>query len=312
MRALILGGHGAIGSAVARHADQLGMETHAVARSDAGQARLAGNPGITRHCVELEDGAAVGALLRAVRPDWIVMAAFPGEHAAKSPASRRLLLGAMVNVLLGVMEAAASVRFGGTITWLGSAMVNSIAKAGAPGDAMDPRTWRGAVKAAEVLLARQFASAHGLRLVELRVFTGYGPFEQPQRLVPALLRAALGHDRVRLAPTPSQRDWIHYADIARACVASIDAGTGTCNLCTGRWTDTRALATCLETITGKPLIDPRPWDGSDHYGRVAPGVPPLQSQLPWSPSISLEDGLRDAWSWAQSRAGRDWLLRGTA
>ena len=119
--------------------------------------------------------------------------------------------------VLAVLEGARAAGFGGRIVWIGSALAID-----RTGGTRAPH-FRGAVKAAESLLAAQLAAQLGLALSEVRVFTGYGPFEQAQRLVPSLLRAALSGTRVPLAATPAHRDWIHYEDIARLCLAVASA-----------------------------------------------------------------------------------------
>jgi nucleoside-diphosphate-sugar epimerase len=251
-------------------------------------------------------------VLQAVQPDWLVMAAIPPGHAVTRDARRGLLLG-ICNGLLGVLEAAHAVGFSGALTWLGSSM--AYGRGGAPRQThapLRPQTFRGAVKAAESLLAGQLATQSGIALTEIRVFCGYGPYEQRDRFFPCLLRAALSGERVRLTAVPGRRDWIHYDDIARACLASAalpHADARVFNACSGRVQDTHAAAALLEAITGKPLIADTPYEADDRYGDVEPGVlPSLADGLDWSPQVSLAEGLEQCWHWARSPEGRAYLL----
>jgi dolichol-phosphate mannosyltransferase len=307
MRALILGGSGAIGSAAARHACAAGVETHVALRATSSAERLAAQPAITRHDVELAEPESVAAVVRRVRPDWILMAAFPVVGHATHRAERRELLAGMCSQLLGVMEALALAPFAGTLTWLGSAMANAAPHDGAPA------TFRGTVKAAESLLAARMATDLGVALTQLRVFTGYGPFEQRERFVASLLRAGLDGGRVALAPQPARRDWVHYDDIAAACLASAapaTTGARVFDVCSGRVHDTRAVATLLEHIVGRPLISDQPYAQAERYGDATPGtVPAAGDGLDWAPRFDLAQGLAQSWDWARSAAGRAWLLR---
>lgn len=305
VRILILGGGGAIGSAIARHADASGLETHVGLRHGADCPRLASHPGIRRHRVDVADAGAVESLLARTAPDCVVMAAFPGGWASGREARLEMLQG-MCHGLLALLEGAHAIGFGGRIVWIGSAL--QIDRAGGT---RSPN-FRGAVKAAESLLARQLAAQLGLALSEVRVFTGYGPFEQPQRLVPSLLRAALSGTRVPLAAIPGRRDWIHYEDIARLCLAVAAASqpdAGSCDACSGAVHDTHEVARLLEDIAGLPLVADTPYPHVDHYGEVPAGVPLSRIDgVDWKPRIDLREGLARTWDWARTSAGRAHLL----
>lgn len=311
MRALIIGGNGAIGSAIARHADGQGIETHVGVRASPTVDRLTQHPAIRRHALDATDAASVGRVIRSVRPDWLVMTALPRSgHAPTQDARRALLLG-MCEGLLGVLDGARNAEFAGRLVWIGSAM--SYGEGGQPRrtDAvLRPQTFRGAVKAAESLLAAQLAAESGIAMTEVRVFTGYGPYEQRERFVASVLRAALSGDRVRLAQVPGRRDWIHYDDIARACLAAMASPTmpAVFNACSGRLHDTREVATLLETIVGKSLVADEIYPAGDCYGEVEPGQLPAPAEVDWAPAISLLQGLEHCWAWARSASGRAYLL----
>lgn len=314
MRVLILGGGGAIGSAIARHADAAGHEVHVGLRRASSRARLAVQPSIRCHDVDVREAASVQRALEQVRPDWLVMAALSAGHAAHDD-SRRELLHGMCDGVLSVMQAARESDFHGTLTWIGSAM--SYGQGGAPRLAnapMRPQTFRGAVKAAESLLVAQLAAEASIAVGEVRVFTGYGPYEQRERFVSSLLRAGLTGGRVRLAPNPARRDWIHYDDIAGLCLATTALPPGlprVFNACSGALADTRTVATLLEEIVGQTLIADEPYDKPEAYGDAEPGVRPDASEgLEWTPRHTLAEGLAHAWEWANTPAGRDYLLAG--
>ena len=309
MRALIVGGGGAIGSAIARHARELGCDTHVGMRATAGLDRLACRPTITRHTLDARDPRSVLSVLERVKPDWIVMAALPSEKRAAGYREQRELLLGMSEGVLGTMEALRQATYAGPLIWIGSAMsYGAGGKPRDPRDALHPQTFRGAVKAAESILAAQLASQLPLSFTELRVFTGYGPFKQRDRLVATLLRAALSDQRVRLSPQPATRDWIHYRDIGGACAlaASITTvGQRVFNVCSGRLHSTHQVAALMEKIVGKRLIADAAYEGGDHYGEVEPGLLP---SVDWSPSLNLAQGLEQCWQWANSREGRNYLL----
>lgn len=314
MRTLIIGGSGAIGAAVARHTSAIGIETHVGVRATSRLDRLASCADVRRHLFELGEPDSMLGLIEAARPDWIVMTAFPTEGHASDDRSRRNLLHGMTTGLLGLLAALKATEFAGSLTWIGSAMCyGQSEKIRRCDDVLRPDTFRGAVKAAESVLARQMAADLGIRLTELRVFTGYGPFEQRERLVSSLLRAGLSGARVPLAASPARRDWIHYDDIAAACVASTTPALPSqrvFNVCSGQTHDTREVAGLLEQITGKRLIADHAYEQPERYGNAQPGeLPSGDGGLDWSPRIGLPQGLERCWRWACSTEGRNYLLQ---
>lgn len=316
MRVLILGGGGAIGSAITRRAVARGFEAHAVVRESTRLVR----PGIplsdSVHRCEVSDSGALTGLVGRLRPDLIVQAAFPSGHARNDDHRRDLLLG-MCEGVLGLMTALRNARFEGRLALLGSAMSYGNGEGPRrPDDPLRPETFRGAVKASESTLAAQMANEFGLSLTELRIFTGYGPFEQRERLLPQLLRAALTAERVRLTAQPFYRDWVHYDDIADACFAAADSArrkASVFNVCWGRLVSTHQVAAMVADLAGRELVAKEPFDAGDQYGRAEAGVLPTPSEgLEWQPRITLEVGLRQCWEWARSREGSTYLLESGA
>lgn len=313
MRILVLGAAGVIGSAVVRRAMQDGHEAHAVARGGSSLDRLGGDVGARArvHRLDLLDRAALSDLIATLAPDRIVHAAFPPVW-GRDPASREKLVAEGLGLSAGLAEALRERRFVGTLVHLGSATAYGPAPgAHDPRDRLAPNTFRGVIKAAEALLLAQCAAEVGFRMTELRVFTAYGPWEQADRLVPSLMRAALTGSPISLTARAHERDWIHVDDVARACLVAAGSATHAVhNLCTGRTVDTHGLAREAERITGRTLVRDHAYPDRDAYGNEHPlGVPPGdRATFDWAPAYALAEGLAQTWDWARSAAGRRYLL----
>lgn len=311
-RLLVLGGGGAIGSAVARLALASGIRVDAAVRPGGDASRLPSLAGATVHDCDVRDRAALAALLRQVVPSLLVATAFSKGHPA-TPEARLDALDGMTRVLLALFEALRDLRFQGRLVMLGSSMAYGAGEAPRhPRDPLRPQAFRGAVKAAESVLATQLAGEFGIALAELRVFSGYGPYIQRERLVARLLQAALGGPRVALSAEPRQRDWIHFEDIARACLAAErieEHQPRVFNICSGELASTHRVASLLEAVCGQALVADVPFAGDDRFGDVQPGVlPNPEDGLDWCPRLNLASGLAGCWQWARTPAGRRYLL----
>lgn len=314
MRLLVLGAAGVIGSAVVRQAVREGHETHALVRAASVLERLDPVQAQVRiHRLDLLDRTGLSRLISDVAPDAIVQAAFPPSW-GRDAVSRDRLLTQGLGLSAGLAESLRELRHAGTLVLLGSATVYGPAPgAHDPRDRPAPNTFRGVIKAAEALLLAQCAAEIGCRMTELRVFTAYGPWEQRERLVPSLMRAALNGSSISLTAQAHTRDWIHVDDVARACLVAARSGataSAVHNLCTGRTVDTHQLACEAERITGRTLVRDHAYPDRDSYRNEHPlGVPPGDpASFDWTPRYALSDGLAQTWDWARSAAGRRYLL----
>lgn len=314
MSVLVLGAAGMVGSAVVREALSRGLEVHALVRPGSDRVRLGGClDSIALHRHDLDDGNALRYVLDDVAPEFIVQTAFPSISTPRDAGSRRELMRGL-DITLKLLEAIRETGFDGRLVLSGSAMCYGPSdRPHGVSDPLRPSSFRGVVKSAESLLAAQYARETNTAVTELRIFTAYGPWEQPGRLLPSLFAAALTGARVPLTASSYVRDWVYIADVARACIMAGErtaAGHEIFNICSGELYGTHEVASMVEAVTGKELISHELYPKQDQYGDPYPcGVPPdPDGDLAWVPKHDLESGLRAQWSWAKSTAGRAWLL----
>lgn len=318
MRLMVLGARGFVGAAVARRAVAKGWTVGAAARASTSPWRLAGAaPGLEHLEADLADAGALRLLIEGWRPDAVVQSAFVAGHGGDSPTAGADYFRRGLAPSLALAEALAAARFRGVLVHAGSAMAFGAAgRAHRAGDALAPGTPRGLVKACCTLAHEQAARAVGFRLCELFIYTVYGPREQRGRLVPTLLRSALGGPETTLAATAAPRNWIHVDDVADACLAAAERAPDGCSRAlvgaADGVRDTHEIARLLEKISGRSLIASARREMTDRYGDadLALDPEPARALLGWSPRHSPETGLRDSWDWAQSPEGRAWLTTG--
>lgn len=316
MRLLVLGVGGVIGSAVARASVGRGHDVHGLLRPSTSGERLdACNDIVTCHRHDLEDVAALSALIERTEPQAIVHAAFPGGHARTHETRLQMLQHGLIGSL-SLLEALSRARSRANLVYLGSAIsYGTTGMPHHPSHRLQPGAFRGVVKAAESLMIGQYGRETGASLTELRLFSVYGPWEQREKLLPRLFAAALSGGRVPLSAEPRLRDWVYLDDVVAACLSACERtapGMAIFNVCSGRLYSNHEVARAVESISGREVIGAAMYPDPDAYGDPQPlGVPPKPEEgFIWRAQHDLESGLKAYWAWAISEAGRRYLLQG--
>lgn len=172
-------------------------------------------------------------------------------------------------------------------------------------DPTNPTTLYGAAKLAACHLTRQLCAQSNIKWSWLRVFSTYGPMEDPSWMIPYLTRALLCGERPALTKCEQQWDYLFGPDAAEAvrCVAKSGAA-GIFNLGSGRAESLRKIVETLrETIDPKlPLgIGEVPYR-SDQVMHLEADISKLTNATGWTPATSIEQGLRQTVAWHRATA----------
>jgi nucleoside-diphosphate-sugar epimerase len=169
---------------------------------------------------------------------------------------------------------------------------------------VDPRSLYAASKAATRYLAEHLARVRGIPFVWARFFLQYGPFEDPRRLVPAVMAALLRGEPVDVTRGVQVRDFLHVQDVAGAAVAvALSEVEGVVNIGSGTPVSVRELVSTIGELIGRPELI--------RYGARpdVPGDPPaiyadigrLIATTGWRPRFDLRSGLEDTLEWWKGR-----------
>jgi nucleoside-diphosphate-sugar epimerase len=154
----------------------------------------------------------------------------------------------------------------------------------------------------------QAARASGAPISTLRLYSVYGPWEEPQRFIPQLVARGLEGRLPPLASPDTARDYVYVSDV---CDAYLKIARGVpdpgavYNVATGEQTSLRQaveLARRVLGITVEPVwksMPDRGWDTATWVGDASK----LNERLGWRPSIDLEQGLRLTADWLNRNAG---------
>jgi dolichol-phosphate mannosyltransferase len=301
MKALITGAGGFIGANLVRDLLQAGHDPVAVVRPGGDRWRLDELAGaLPVRLVDLGTSRAVERVVDAERPEVIFHLAAHGAYSWQRDFDTMLA----VNVRATEALLAAARRVDARVVHAGSSSEYGLqSKAPSEIDRIDPNSHYAVTKAAATHLCRLAATTHGQAAVTLRLYSVYGPWEEPGRLMPTLVERCRAGRLPALVAPDTARDFVWVGDVCQALLRAARAelpGPGAVfNVSSGRQTRLRELvgvARRVFNVSEEPAwgtMPARAWDTSTWFGDPTSA----HQRLGWRASTSLDQGLRRLGDW---------------
>ena len=169
----------------------------------------------------------------------------------------------------------------------------------------EPMSHYAVCKLAATDLCRFYARMKGQPTLTLRLFSVYGPWEDPRRFIPTAIRAALDSRPLPLTAGDESHDYIYVDDVVEALLkaAGVRKPDGRIiNICGGRqWTNLEVVHE-IERVLKKKIdlrmgeYPARSWDSAVWVGdqKRAAGV------LKWKLRTRLAEGIKITAAWIQA------------
>jgi nucleoside-diphosphate-sugar epimerase len=294
---LVTGASGFVGAAVVRRALGRDLRVTALVGPSSKLDRLApSRDAIDVARADVADADAIADVVARTRPDLAIHLAAAGAVVREDDLDRLWA----VNALAPAHLARALAAHGATrlVTAGSSSEYGTVEGAMDEALACAPDDPYGVAKLAGGRLAHIAARGTGLRTAHLRLFSVYGPGEDPRRLVPSVVDALAAGHPLDLTPGGQVRDFVFVDDVAEAlldaAVAPALPDGVVLNLATGVQTTVRDLALLTADVAG---ADPallrfgaRPYrDGERFAWRGA--TDRAAALLGWRATTALRDGL---------------------
>jgi nucleoside-diphosphate-sugar epimerase len=311
-RVMITGATGFVGACLAWRLAELGAEVHATLREQVNTWRLDGLHGrIVEHRLDLRNAELSAQVLRRVQPNIVFHCAahgsYPFQHDARAIFESNAI--GTVNLLaaLGEIDFECLVHTGSSSEYglKGRPMAET--------DLLEPLGAYAVSKAASTLFCQSVARISGQPLVTLRLFSVYGFYEEPSRLIPYAIDCCLrGRDPILSAGT-QVRDFVFIEDVVDACLIAgitrpvpaeiVNVGSGVeCTI--------REVVEAIVELSGSRVtprwgalpvrpLEPRTWVADTSKAKRLFG---------WSAKRSLREGLAQTIAWQRKRLERNQRL----
>jgi UDP-glucose 4-epimerase len=293
-RILLTGASGFVGARVARLLVEQGRDVALLLRASSDTRRI---DDLLARCTvirgDMDELEAVRAPTEAFRPAATIHIAWGGVQGADRDSQVHLRNVSSSIALYEMTQALGAGRFVG----LGSqAEYGPLPGRISESAVARPTHCYGAAKLATALVLERSAAASGRGFAWLRLFSSYGPGDDPTWLLPYLTRTLMAGEKPKVTRAEQVWDYIHVDDVARGIVAAVDARpNGIFNLGSGRALRLRHIIEILRDLIDPALpigfgeIDYR----ADQVMHLEADTSALQAATGWVPKVSIEDGLAE-------------------
>lgn len=248
MKVFITGISGFVGANLAHKLVAQGHEVHGLVRANSknGWRLTSIKSQITIHEGDILDKAKVSEIITQVKPEIIYHLVVYGAYPFQKDAE--LALQTTIIATLHLLQAAKTAGVKMVVSTGSSSEYGSKDHPMREDERVDPNSYYAVGKAAQTLLGQHFSNTEGLPVITLRLFSVYGPYEEPTRLLPVLILNALNNRDIPLASPKTARDFIYVDDVVEAIIQAStrpDLGGQVFNLGSGQQ---QTLQTLVDSV----------------------------------------------------------------
>jgi len=164
-----------------------------------------------------------------------------------------------------------------------------------------PDSAYGAAKLCAYKLSQLYADSLGIRHIWVRIFSIYGPYDNPGTLMNKAIGMLLNHDSPALTKGEQKWDYLYAEDLARALYLLGEKGIADSVYCIGSG-QTRSIREYMEVL--RDCIDP---SGNLDFGKVpysenqvmhlCADIEKLTKDTGFLPEYSFEEGIKKTVEW---------------
>ena len=303
-RVLITGATGFVGANLVRRLLREGHNVSLLVRPDFTGWRIEDiREQVQLFPVILSDAEATRRCVAAIKPEWVFHLAVYGAYSWQTDVHQ--MIRTNVTSTVNLIEACLKTGFEAFIN-TGSSSEYGI-KAHAPSEEawVEPNSDYAVTKVSTTLYCRHIAQRDGVNLITLRLYSVYGPYEEPNRLIPNLVVYGLRGELPPLTDPDTARDFVYVEDVIEAYLRAANHPANEIgavyNVGTGVQISLREVvqtAKQVMQISQEPVwgtMENRLWDTKSWVANHRK----ITAHLGWIPHYPFLDGLRSTVQWLQ-------------
>jgi nucleoside-diphosphate-sugar epimerase len=306
---LVTGGSGFVGACAVRELLRRGHEVHVLLRPQSNLWRLRDIlPRLHVHHGDVMDAAAVEEIFHRVRPKAVLHLATHGAY--ESQADARTILATNILGTLNLLESSIAAGVAAFVNAGSSSEYGFKSEPMRETDVLEPNSFYAVGKAAQTHLCRFMAQKSSMGLAVFRLFSVYGPWEEPTRLIPTLLRRARAGLPLTMVSPRIARDFIYIDDVLDALLnLSPVAGMRGEVMNLGSGVETTMADVVHEVLTLLGSSSSVQWGAmpSRHWDSTRWLADPTRARelMNWGPRYTLAQGLARTAAWMEITGDQD-------
>ena len=303
-RFFVTGATGFVGAFLARKLADLGCDVHLLARENANRWRLRDlENAFTFHRGDLTDLEGLRKIVSKVRPTVVYHLGVHGAYPFQTDADETILTNVFGS--WNLLKACSDVDYKVFVNTGSSSEYGSKPHAMRETDVLEPNSYYAVAKSAQTLVCRHTARVDKRPINTFRLFSVYGPYEEPSRLVPTVIRNCLEGRELKMVSPETARDFIYVEDVVDAYLR-IDELSRHCgevfNIGSGMQSTVRDVVEASTRATGASpkvswgAIPHRPWDTETWVADCTK----VRRMLKWTARTGLDQGIAKTVEWVRS------------
>ena len=298
---LITGATGFIGANLVRHFVSKKIKVNIILRKNSNKWRIKDIIDKTNSFnVDLKDEKKLQQIIKVIKPKTIFHLAAHGAYSYQN--DFKSIKDTILDGTINLINACKKYNFNIFINTGSSSEYGFKKKKMSEKNILVPNSYYSVFKSSSTLYCQFESLKSDLPIITIRPFHVYGPYEEPTRLIPTLIRELIQNKKSKLVSPKISRDLIYIDDVINfyIMIAKKNNLRGEIfNLGFGKKVTIKEIYNYIKKITNSKVsskwnsLSNRSWDQTHWYSDMSH----TKKKLDWSPKVNYKIGLYKTLTW---------------